>query len=473
MADDEELLARVGRGDAEAFTLFYRRHVDGLVGFAARRCGSAVDAADLVADVFLAVVGSAVRFDASRVSARAWLYGVANHVAAQRGRRARRDRALTQRLAGRRLLDEDDVARLEARIDAERQARELVAAVDALSSRVRAVVLLVDVDGLTPAEAAAPWVCRPRMHAWRCRAGAAACARWSATPAHRCRSEVGRMGEVAFEDRLLEELRSRVGSSGEAGSGRRTGLWVGAVGALVLVLVAGAVLWPRSLPAAFAVEPQADGRVAVQLLDLFDDPVGAQASLEAAGLAVAVEHPAGSPSVVGKVTNVLVEFDQPGVEVGVGAAGIYPGDTDEIFSATLDPAVFEGVVTLLVPRAARADELPTIAYPAFSAGDVLGDVDCPALGWPVAPAQIATLAAERGMPVVWDVITGFDGPATAFDPTVEQPASGWVVGAMAASAGTPGAEPGGLEVIVLPEELVEEGEAAGWRLDPSTLCVGR
>jgi RNA polymerase sigma-70 factor (ECF subfamily) len=59
------------------------------------------------------------------------------------------------RLAGRRELEPDHVGELLDRIDAERAGRDLIAALAALPAPDRALVELVDIDGLTPKEAAA------------------------------------------------------------------------------------------------------------------------------------------------------------------------------------------------------------------------------------------------------------------------------------------------------------------------------
>ncbi len=61
------------------------------------------------------------------------------------------DRRATAEFAGRRLLDAEDIAHLEERIDAGHRAR---AALRCLSSTERELVELVDGAGLTPAEAA-------------------------------------------------------------------------------------------------------------------------------------------------------------------------------------------------------------------------------------------------------------------------------------------------------------------------------
>ncbi|HVM13866.1 MAG TPA: sigma-70 family RNA polymerase sigma factor [Egibacteraceae bacterium] len=150
---DQELVAQLAR-DADALEEFYRRHVDKVVGFASRRMATPDEVADLAAGVFLAVIDASDRYDPGRGEPVSWLLGIAaNQVAAQRRRHAR-DRRLQERLCGRRLLDADDYERLEARIDAERAARRLYAALQDLPEGEREVMDLVGVEGLTPAAAA-------------------------------------------------------------------------------------------------------------------------------------------------------------------------------------------------------------------------------------------------------------------------------------------------------------------------------
>ena len=110
--------------------------------------------ADLVADIFVAALESAPRFDPAKGQALPWLYGVAGNVWSARMRRWYRDRALDARISGRRLLDDTDIERLEARVDAERQQHELLRSLRALPARQRRVLELVAVDGLRTDEAA-------------------------------------------------------------------------------------------------------------------------------------------------------------------------------------------------------------------------------------------------------------------------------------------------------------------------------
>jgi RNA polymerase sigma-70 factor (ECF subfamily) len=141
--------------DPAAFTQFYRAHVDEVTRFVARRVADPHLAADLTAEVFLAVIDAAPRYRGSFGGPRTWLYGIARHVIAAELRRSARERHAENLVAGHRLLDADDVDRLAEKIDAARQVRELHAGLKALPDGERAVLELVAVDGLTIAEAAA------------------------------------------------------------------------------------------------------------------------------------------------------------------------------------------------------------------------------------------------------------------------------------------------------------------------------
>jgi RNA polymerase sigma factor (sigma-70 family) len=141
--------------DPDALEAFYRRHVEAVSRFVARRTDSPHVAADLVADVFVAAMDSAHTYHPSRGTELEWLYGVARNTIAADRRRAAREKRLESRIAGRRLLDSDDVSRIEERIDAERSARGILDAIAELPASERAVLELVAIDGLSVGEAAA------------------------------------------------------------------------------------------------------------------------------------------------------------------------------------------------------------------------------------------------------------------------------------------------------------------------------
>ncbi|GIH78710.1 RNA polymerase sigma factor [Planobispora longispora] len=140
--------------DPEALEAFYRRHVDAVMRFVVRRVSDPHLAADLTADVFLAAVDSAHTYRPGRGSEIAWLYGVARNVMAAQQRKAIREVRVTSRISGRRLMDDDDLGRMEERIDAERRVRGALEAMRELPEGERAVLELVAIDQLTVAEAA-------------------------------------------------------------------------------------------------------------------------------------------------------------------------------------------------------------------------------------------------------------------------------------------------------------------------------
>jgi RNA polymerase sigma factor (sigma-70 family) len=160
--------------DPDALEVFYREHLDSVQRFVARRVADPHLAADLIAEVFLAAVDSASSYRPDRGAPAAWLVGVARHVLATEFRRQSRDRAVLRRISGRRLLDADSLARIEERIDAERDARELYGALASLPPRERALMELIALDGLSVTEAAAvlgvkPGTARVRLHRSRAR----------------------------------------------------------------------------------------------------------------------------------------------------------------------------------------------------------------------------------------------------------------------------------------------------------------
>lgn len=148
---------------------FYREHVGLVLQFVVRRVADPYLAADLTADVFLAAIEAAHTYSPDRASPAAWLYGVAQNLVAAEYRRSARERRANARIEGRRLLDENDVERLQERIDAAGRARELFDALARLPQGERAVLELVALDELSVTEAASalglrPVTARVRLH---------------------------------------------------------------------------------------------------------------------------------------------------------------------------------------------------------------------------------------------------------------------------------------------------------------------
>jgi RNA polymerase sigma factor (sigma-70 family) len=138
----------------EEFEQVYVRNVDVLVGYFARRCRGPQTVADLTSETFVRAVDGFSGFDPRRGSDRAWLLGIAAHVFASHCDRSAGGRDAVARLGGHRPLDEDEIDELAERIDAERDGAALMRLGDALPALERAAIELVDVEGLSPKEAA-------------------------------------------------------------------------------------------------------------------------------------------------------------------------------------------------------------------------------------------------------------------------------------------------------------------------------
>ena len=150
---DAELIAAMP-DDAAAMETLYRRHRLAVIKFAARRVDSPQEVVDLVGAVWLEVISSIDRFDPRHSEALPWILGIASHLSAADRRRRARERELTLRLGGRRILDPDDLARLEEQMDALTAARTLRRELESLPPSERAIAELVFIDDLTPRQAA-------------------------------------------------------------------------------------------------------------------------------------------------------------------------------------------------------------------------------------------------------------------------------------------------------------------------------
>jgi RNA polymerase sigma-70 factor (ECF subfamily) len=160
--------------EPDALEAFYRDHVEAVQRFVARRVSDPFLAADLTADVFLAAVDSAATYDRRRGPVIAWLYGVGRNAIAAEARRRARELHAVRRIEGRRLVDGAALARIEERLDAERESRRLHRAIAELPEADRALLELVSLDGLSVADAGRvlgvkPATARVRLHRSRAR----------------------------------------------------------------------------------------------------------------------------------------------------------------------------------------------------------------------------------------------------------------------------------------------------------------
>lgn len=133
----------------------YLRNIDVLMGYFARRCRDPQTVADLTSETFVRAMDGFAGFDPRRGSDRAWLFGIAARVFARHCEQSAGRRDAVARLGGRRPLDEDEIEELAGRIDAEREGAALMRRFARLPAVERAAIELVDLEGLSPMEAAA------------------------------------------------------------------------------------------------------------------------------------------------------------------------------------------------------------------------------------------------------------------------------------------------------------------------------
>lgn len=155
--EDLRLLTETGRGDSAAFAALYRRHRDVLFRFALLRCGSADTAADIVQEVFLALLTDKLRFDPARGALQGFLIGVARNLLLKRDDAQRRYVANADRddscEPGDLLVDPAPGPM--ARMLANQQAERVRVALQQLAPHYREVVILYEMHDLSYVDIAA------------------------------------------------------------------------------------------------------------------------------------------------------------------------------------------------------------------------------------------------------------------------------------------------------------------------------
>ncbi len=157
----------------DEFEALYRAHVGAVTAFFARRTRNPQLVADLTADTFVEAMGSYIAHGPADGSERPWLFAIAKRVYAKHCERASRRADAARRDEARRALNEDETEQLAERIDTQRSARELLAALATLPAIDRGAIELVHLAGFTPKEAAAALGVSPgalRVRLFRARA---------------------------------------------------------------------------------------------------------------------------------------------------------------------------------------------------------------------------------------------------------------------------------------------------------------
>jgi RNA polymerase sigma factor (sigma-70 family) len=152
--DAELLLA--APDDPEAFGQFYRRHAVAVERWIRGRTPDMATAADLTAETFAQALIGLNRFrGATDEEARAWVYGIARNLVRRYHRRGRVELATCHKLGIQLDHDADELAAIEAQLDAELVASELAQAVDSLPHSQRQALELRVIHELGYDEAAA------------------------------------------------------------------------------------------------------------------------------------------------------------------------------------------------------------------------------------------------------------------------------------------------------------------------------
>ncbi len=145
---DEELLVRVGAGEAAALEALYDRYQGIVMAIAYRMLGERGAAEETVQEIFLTIWRRALTFDGERGSARTWLISLARNRAIDRLRRVRaappeRDLSEIGDFADTRLADVFDVAYMSMR------GEQVRGAVEALPDDQRQIIELAYFGGWT------------------------------------------------------------------------------------------------------------------------------------------------------------------------------------------------------------------------------------------------------------------------------------------------------------------------------------
>ena len=138
------------------FSAFYSEHVERVLCFHQRRCRDADTALDLMAETFAqALAGRRTFRGGTDAEASAWLFGIARNQLANYVRRSRIERTALLRLRSQAPgMVEDDLARIDARVDVQAMRGRVLQQFDRLSPEQRRALRMRVVDELDYPEVA-------------------------------------------------------------------------------------------------------------------------------------------------------------------------------------------------------------------------------------------------------------------------------------------------------------------------------
>jgi len=144
---DAEIIA-ASAVDAASFGLLFDRHVDRIYAYIVRRVGPSL-AEELTAETFARAFADRARFIPLQESAGPWLYGIATNLIHNARRAERRRLAAYERAWARPPVSSDDFDRADSRVDADRVAPRLIAALIRMEPGDRDALLLFAWQELT------------------------------------------------------------------------------------------------------------------------------------------------------------------------------------------------------------------------------------------------------------------------------------------------------------------------------------
>ncbi len=167
---DRELVEAARAGDAEAFGALVRRHQKRVYRLANHLLRNGTEAEDVAQETFVRAYGALARFD-GRSEPFTWIYRIAVNLSlnAIRARRPSRSTSLSEdpRMENE-LVETSGATGNPARLSQDRElALALLDGMDALSETLRTTLVMVSLDGMSHAEAAAVLGCPEGTIAWR------------------------------------------------------------------------------------------------------------------------------------------------------------------------------------------------------------------------------------------------------------------------------------------------------------------
>lgn len=151
-ADDGDLM-RASLADPQCFGELFARHHVAIWRYLAR-IGGRDSADDLAGDVFVAAFAQRMRFDHSRGTVRAWLYGIATNLHRTHARSSARRRTAVDRSAAERHEVESPTEAVEGALAGIQELERVRRLIALLSDAHREVLVLVAWEGLSYEEVA-------------------------------------------------------------------------------------------------------------------------------------------------------------------------------------------------------------------------------------------------------------------------------------------------------------------------------